>query len=117
MTKSTAVPPTQLPATIRRYLAAHAAGDADTALRAFTATATVVDEGRTYRGTQEIDDFLRHAGSAYTYTTELVGAARVDDVHWVATQRLVGNFPGGIAELAYRFTMSDDLIDALVIAP
>lgn len=117
MTTSTAVAPTQLPATIRRYLAAHAARDADTALRAFTPTATVVDEGRTYRGTQEIDDFLRNAGSAYTYTTELVGAARIDDVRWIATQRLEGDFPGSVAELAFRFTMAGDLIDALVIAP
>ncbi|MVA76265.1 DUF4440 domain-containing protein [Auraticoccus sp. F435] len=111
------VPTDQLPATIRAYLTAHAAGEAEAAARTFTPTAVVVDEGRTYRGTEQVLDFLRHAGSQYTYTTELVGAGRVDDSRWVAVNRLEGDFPGGVAELRYRFTLVDDLIDELVIAP
>ena len=68
-------------------------------------------------GPTEVLDFLRHAGGEYTYTTELVGAERVDDAHWVAVNRLEGDFPGGVAELRYRFTLADDLITELVIAP
>ena len=49
MTSPTSIQLDQLPATIRGYLAAHDAGDADTALRAFTPTAVVVDDGVTYR--------------------------------------------------------------------
>lgn len=111
------IEPTQLPATIRAYLAAHAAGEADAALRAFAPDAVVVDEGRTFRGTAEVLEFLRHAGGQYHYTTALVGASRVDDVHWVAVNRLEGDFPGGVAELGYRFTLAEDLITELVIAP
>ena len=114
---STAIEPSGLPAVIRSYLAAHTARDADTAIRAFTTDAVVTDEGHTYRGTDEVLEFLRSAGGQFTYTTELVAAERVDDAHWVATNRLEGDFPGGVAELRYRFTLVDGLVAELVIAP
>ena len=76
----------------------------------------VVDQGRTFRGTDEVLDFLRHAGAEFTYTTDLVGAERVDDEHWVAPNHLEGDFPGGVADLTYRFTMDDDRIAELTIA-
>lgn len=117
MTTPTSIPTSALPATIRDYLAAHTAHDVDAALRAFTATAVVVDDGSTYRGTEEVRRFLGKAGSEFRYTTELLGAQRVDDTHWVATQRLEGDFPGGVVELGYRFTMAGDLVAELVIAP
>lgn len=112
-----AVAPDRLPTTIRTFLTAHRAGEADAAARAFTADPTVTDDGRTYRGTEQVLDFLRHAGGPFTYTTTLVGAGRADDAHWVAVNRLEGDFPGGVVELRYRFTLVDDLIDELVIAP
>jgi hypothetical protein len=68
-------------------------------------------------GTDEIRGFLSRAGAEFTYTTELVGAQRVDDERWVVTNRLEGDFPGGVAELRYRFAMDGDLIAELVIAP
>ncbi|WP_435742272.1 nuclear transport factor 2 family protein [Nocardioides sp. SYSU DS0663] len=113
----TPIEPTQLPATIRAYLAAHAAREADAAIRTFTAAAVVVDENRTFRGTGEILDFLRNAGAQFTYTTELVGARRIDEDRWVAVNRIEGDFPGGVAELDYRFRLDGDLIAELTIAP
>ena len=115
MTTPTSIQPDQLPAPIRSYLAAHDAGDADTALRAFTPTAVVVDDGVTYRGTEEIRRFLAEAG--FTYTSTLVAAERSDDAHWVATKHLEGDFPGGVVDLRYRFAMDGDSIAELVIAP
>jgi ketosteroid isomerase-like protein len=117
MTEPTTIDPSTLPAPIRAYLAAHAAREADAALRTFTLGAVVVDDGRSYRGRDEVRDFLSKAGADFTYTTRLVGAERVDDAHWVAHQRLEGDFPGGVADLHYRFTLTDDLISELVIAP
>ena len=117
MTASTSISPDRLPAPIRDYLAAHGAGDTDTALRAFTPTAVVVDEGITYRGTDDIRGFLTRAGAQYTYTTALVAAERTDAAHWVAVHHLEGNFPGGVVDLRYRFTMDGDLLAELVIAP
>ena len=117
MTSPTTIRPDQLPATIRGYLSAHESGDVDAAVAAFAPTATVTDEGRTFRGAEEIRGFLRHAGAEFTYTTELVGPGRVDDEVWVATHRLEGDFPGGVAELDFRFRMAGDLIAELAIDP
>lgn len=112
---TTTVAPDQLPAVIRNYLTAHKTRDVDTAIRAFTPTAVVVDQGETFLGTDDIMRFLRETGAEYTYTTELVGAERVDDTRWVITNRIEGDFPGGIAELKYRFTIDGDVIAELLI--
>ena len=117
MTTPTTVQPADLPAPIRRYLAAHVARDADTAIAAFAPDAVVTDEGRTFRGTEEVLGFLRHSGAEFDFTTELTGAQRVDDEHWVAVDHLVGDFPGGVVDLTYRFTTAGDRITELVIAP
>ena len=114
---TTAIQPSQLPARVRDFLAAHTARDADTAIGAFTPDAVVTDEGRTFRGTEEVLGFLRHSGSEFAYTTELTGAERVGDAHWVAVNHLEGDFPGGVVDLAYRFTLDGNLIAELVIAP
>lgn len=111
------VPTDQLPAAVRAYLAAREAGDLDAALRVFTPGALVVDEGRSFRGTDQVRDFLHRAGAGFTYTTELVGAQRLDTTTWVALQRLEGDFPGGVADLSFRFVLVDDLVGELVIAP
>jgi hypothetical protein len=117
MTTETSIPVGDLPTTVRDYLAAHTSGDVDAALRTFAPTAVVVDDGSTYRGTDEVRRFLSKAGTEYSFTTELVGARRVDDTHWVATHHLEGDFPGGVVDLDYRFAMTGDLIAGLVIAP
>jgi hypothetical protein len=117
MTTPPTIQPSQLPTRVRGFLAAHTARDADAAIGAFTTDAVVTDEGRSFRGTEEILGFLRHSGSEFTYISELTGARRVDDEHWVAVNHLEGDFPGGVVDLAYRFTMDGDLIAELVIAP
>lgn len=83
----------------------------------FTTDAAVTDEGRTYRGHDEIADWLRNAASGYTYSMEFVGATRSDDSHVDVVQHLEGDFPGGVADLHYRFTLDDGLISGLVIEP
>jgi hypothetical protein len=117
MTAPTSIQPDQLPAPIRGYLAAHVARDADSALRAFTPTAVVVDDGTTYRGADELRGFLSKAGAEFMYTATLVAAERTADAHWVVTNRLEGDFPGGVVDLRYRFAMDGGLIAELVIAP
>lgn len=114
---TTTIEPSRLPQTIQAYLAAHAAGEVAAAADAFSPDAVVVDDGRTYRGAEEVLGFLGHAGSEFSYTTELIGAERIDDAHWVAINRLEGDFPGGVVELRYRFTLAGERITELVIAP
>ena len=116
MTHHTDLPSDSLPATVRDFLAAHVVGDADTASSFLAEDAVVVDQGETFRGREEAHGFLRAAGSEFEYTTEQIGARRVDDLHWVVTVRLEGTFPGGVAELDYRFALRDDLVAELVIA-
>ena len=101
---------------MRGFLAAHVGRDADTASSFLAEDAVVVDQGETVRGREEAHAFLRDAGSEFEYTTEQIGARRVDDAHWVVTVRLEGTFPGGVAELDYRFALRDDLLAELVIA-
>lgn len=86
-------------------------------LRAFAPDATVTDEGRTYRGHDEIRHWRETAASEYTYIVELTHAEQLDENHWVLTHHLEGNFPGGVVDLLYRFTLADGLIAALEIAP
>ncbi|SDZ36002.1 SnoaL-like domain-containing protein [Amycolatopsis xylanica] len=105
-----------LPATVREFFAAHIVRDADTASSFLTEDAVIVDQDETFRGREKTYAFLRDAGSEFEYTTEQIGAHRVDDAHWVVTVRLEGTFPGGVAELDYRFTVRDGLIAELVIA-
>jgi ketosteroid isomerase-like protein len=109
------IAPAELPATIRAFLAAHTAGEPDAAVRTFTPDAVVVDQGETFRGTAQVLDFLRHAGSEFTYTTELVSARREDESRWGVVNHLEGDFPGHVADLTYRFTLTGDLIRELII--
>jgi ketosteroid isomerase-like protein len=106
----------QLPTTVHGFLAAHIVRDADTASMCLTEDVVAVDQGETFRGRDQVHTFLRDAGSEFEYTTEQIGARSVDDAHCVATVRLEGTFPGGVAELDYRFTLRDDLIAEIVIA-
>ncbi|MFD5829945.1 nuclear transport factor 2 family protein [Lentzea sp. NPDC060358] len=105
-----------IPATVREFFAAHVARDAGTASSFFTDDVVLVDQGETVRGREEAHAFLRDAGSEFEYTTEQLGAHRADDTRWVVTVRLEGTFPGGVAELDYRFTLRGDRIAELVIA-
>ena len=70
------IPLSDLPDSITGYLAAHQARDLDAAMRRYAADAAVTDEGRTYIGHNEIRAWLARAASEYTYTIELVSAAR-----------------------------------------
>ena len=106
-----------LPEAIRTYLAAHQARDIDLATSSYTPGATVVDEGRAYRGHDEIRDWLGRSASEYTYTIELTGAQEIDDDHFVAIHHLEGDFPGGVVDLRFQFTLDGGRIAALTIEP
>jgi ketosteroid isomerase-like protein len=111
------IPPSQLPETISSYLLAHQARDLDTAVGYYTEDASVIDEGNTYRGPQQIRDWLAASASEYTYTIELTGARRIDETHYVAFQHLEGNFPGGVVDLQFKFSLRKERISQLTIEP
>ena len=105
-----------LPTTVRDFLTASTVHDADTASSFLVEDVVVIDQNETFRGRDEVHAFLRDAGAEFEYTTEQIGARRVDDDHWVVTLRLEGTFPGGVADLDYRFTLRGNLVAELVIA-
>lgn len=106
-----------LPEVVTSYLAAHESRDLDRALAYYTEDAVAVDEGHTYRGKHEIRTWLSRAATEYTYTTTLTDTHHIDDDHYVAVHHLEGNFPGGVVDLNFRFTLRDDHIAELVIEP
>ncbi|OZD10459.1 hypothetical protein CH275_00975 [Rhodococcus sp. 06-235-1A] len=88
------------------------------ALTVFTADAVVTDEGHDHSGRGEIEAWLTASvsESEYTYTTEFTGATTTGTTVDVK-QHLEGNFPGGVVDLHYRFTLDGAFIDRLVIEP
>ncbi len=99
-----------MPTTITEYLASPS-------LSLYADDAVVTDDGKTYRGRDKIRDWLSTAAVEYTYTTELVSTRQLDANTYVVVNHLEGNFPGGAVDLQYTFTLENDLITRLVIAP
>lgn len=106
-----------VPEVIGRYQAAHDGHDVPVALSCFTADARVFDDGREYLGTDAIREWLSTAASEYTFTRTLVSASPQDGGGWLVVNHLEGDFPGGVVDLRYQFTLAGDLISGLLIAP
>jgi hypothetical protein len=106
-----------VPEVISRYQAAHDRRDTSVALSAFTPSATVVDDGHTYRGADEIRDWVANAASEFTFTRTFVSAEALDADVWLVVNHLEGDFPGGEVDLRYKFALTGDRISELVIAP
>ena len=105
----------ELPETVKTYLTAHDNGENARVLATFTADAVVTDEGHDHAGREHIEAWLNGPAGEFTYTTEFLSATTLDVNHVDVLQRLEGNFPGGLADLHYRFTMDGALIGRLVI--
>lgn len=112
-----AIDPAELPQIITSYLEAHQARDLDVAMRSYEPDAAVTDEGRTYNGQAEIREWLARSASEYTYTIEMTGASKPGDDRYDVAHHLEGNFPGGTADLHFRFTLRNGRIARLVIEP
>jgi ketosteroid isomerase-like protein len=106
----------QYPRVIQQYLAAHDARDVERALSAFSPDATVTDEDREYRGAEQIREWLDTTAHEFTYTRTLVSVENASANEWLITNRLEGDFPGGVVELRYRFVLRDESIAELLIA-
>jgi ketosteroid isomerase-like protein len=105
----------ELPEVITSYLKAHQARDLDAAIERYTDDASVVDEGRTYNGPDEIRAWLSRSASEFTYTIAMTGVTKLGDDRYDVTHHLEGNFPGGKVDLHFGFTLRDGRIGRLVI--
>ena len=104
-----------IPPAIERYFESDSRRDVETILGLFTGDAMVVDDGRTWQGPADIRAWQLGPASRYVYTVTLFGIEATGGETYVASCRLDGNFPGGSAELRFRFTLSEDLIQRLEI--
>ena len=61
--------------------------------------------------------WLAKSASEYTYTVKLTSAAAFGADRYDAVHHLEGDFPGGVVDLHFRFTLRDGLISEFVIEP
>lgn len=106
---------TTTPAVIERYLQASDARDAAAVVACFVDNGIVVDEGHTYAGRDEIIGWKEKTASQWTYTTTITGSEPIGASEFRVTAHLEGDFPGGVADLAFDFTLLGDLIATLKI--
>lgn len=104
----------QLPTPIRAFHEAQEARDADRALALLTPRAVISDVGESFEGEAALRRFVAEAGAEFSYTDEVTGVARDGEV-WVVRHHLEGDFPGGTADLDYRFSLEGDRVDRLDI--
>ena len=102
---------------VSRYLELDADRDIDSIVGLFTDDATVVDEGETHNGRTEIHAWQTGPASRYTYATEVLRSEPIGADRYIVAGRLTGDFPGGMAELKWDFTVAGGRIARLVIAP
>jgi ketosteroid isomerase-like protein len=100
--------------TIAAYIDASNARNADAVIACFTPEAVVVDEGRTYRGSDEIRQWIAETEAAYAFTLEVTHAAEQGS-ETVVTCRVTGTFEGSPIQLRFCFTLEGDKIAALTI--
>lgn len=97
------------------YLERMGRDDRSAAADAFSADATVVDDGRTYRGRAEIVGWLSGQVDEYTFTSTVLSAEH-DGPTTVVQVLVEGTFPGGRVELRHTFTHgADGLLTSLEI--
>jgi ketosteroid isomerase-like protein len=100
--------------TIAAYIDASNARKADALIACFTPEAVVVDEGRTYRGADEIRQWIAKSEAAYAFTLEVTHVAEQGS-ETVVTCRVTGTFEGSPIHLRFFFTLEGDKIAALTI--
>jgi SnoaL-like domain len=104
------------PDVITRYLRAADERNANALAACFTADGTVIDEGATYVGHDAIVGWREGALSKWRYTTAVLRTESVGAHEHLVSVHIEGDFPGGVADLTYRFLTEGGLISSLSIA-
>lgn len=101
-----------LPKTVSSLIQAQNNFDSAAYASCFSQTATVADEGNTYNGIAEIQNWIEKANQQYQATMQPV---EYDDEQQILKAQISGNFPGSPAVLTYKFEFSNELIKSLKI--
>jgi hypothetical protein len=105
------------PEIIDRYLRLATGSDTAALAECFTPDAVVTDDGRTYHGRDEIRAWRDSVASAFEYTARVLQTEAGADGRHVVTALVEGSFPGSPLQLRYAFTLRDNRISELIIAP
>lgn len=89
------------------YFALVDSDDKRRTIRVFASDAEVVDDGRTYSGTDAILDWLTGAASEYATTASELSSTITMNTASVLV-RLEGNFPGGLIDLRHDFELDPE---------
>ena len=103
------------PGVIGRFMDAAAKRDYEAIGECFTEDASAEDEERTHRGRSQIRRWQQETRSRWDYTVTVVGGEQVGESGYRVAAHLKGNFPGGEADVEYRFSIRDGLISSLRI--
>jgi NADPH:quinone reductase-like Zn-dependent oxidoreductase len=106
---------TPLPLAVSGYFRSDRARDLAATLGAFALTATVRDQGESYHGLEQIEQWLTQTWARFCYMSQVLSVRAADDGSLVVRTHLEGDFPGSEVDLDYRFTLTDGQIVELVI--
>jgi len=104
----------KLPKPIGSYVDGYNARDVKKALASFSENALVQDEGKTYRGTKAIGQWLEETIGRYS---PILTPSKIETIgaETVVSTAVAGNFPGSPVNLAFRFTLDREHIAELNI--
>jgi len=109
--------PGTVPPAVAQYMIAQGNGSSwESIAQAFASDAHVNDEGIDYHGEDGVRAWLNKTSGEYTYTTTVTGQRQDGPDQWTVIAHLEGDFPGGVVDLPFRFTLRGDKISQLIIA-
>lgn len=94
----------------------HESTDPQAVAACFTGDGLVVDEQHEHRGRADIAAWIASAIAKYAARSEVL-AIEGEPAAPIVRARVSGTFPGSPIELRYHFTLRDDRIERLQIAP
>jgi len=100
--------------TIANYIAACNARDTSDLVACFTPDATVIDEGKTHQGHEEIRAWADHSQASYSFTMVATKVEQKGEATEV-TCMVSGDFDGSPIDLKFLFSLSGDKITSLKI--
>jgi ketosteroid isomerase-like protein len=103
------------PETVARFMRAAAERDYEAVASCFTEDAVVEDESHSHHGRDAIRHWQESTRAKWEYTVTATGGRPDGTSGYLVSAHLSGNFPGGEADVVYRFTLRGDLIEHLRI--
>ena len=97
---------------VERFIETQNNFDSKSFVECFTDSAIVHDEGKTYQGKKEIQQWIEHSNETYKPFTKLLKYEESGS-NGVLTAEVSGTFPGSPGVLQFHMGLKNDLIDSL----